>query len=213
VADAHDPEAARVASRELAASYGLEILETLPLIDAEELDQLRSAIEVFERCLALDAVLEIVHGGEQDEILADLKKGDLMKHLSERERAYVERRAAGDDDEHERIQITWRVEGLYAMAWALGGVDDLPVTGIVQEGGDLAEKLSDSPELRSPRELGAKLDAFYCLHWAVVERDVSGEPADWPEELDPGAIMERRWGLEWIAQSDVDDWEDVALDT
>ena len=44
----------------------------------------------------------------------------------------------------------------------------------------------------------ARLDVFYCAHWAVRNHELTGLPADWPEDIVGGAVWERRHALEWL---------------
>ena len=96
--------------------------------------------------------------------------------------------------------------------------DALPLEGIVSFGDELlgpVDPLSAAPAPTTLRETGsvaARLDLFYCAHWAVRENHVNGTFAPWPEALVGGAIEERRHALEWFF-APAEAWDDVSLDT
>ena len=115
--------------------------------------------------------------------------------------------------------MSWRVEALTALAWALALVDELPLEGAHGVPAEVFAPLdpdgsrgarSEEVELRPSQELADKLDVFYCAHWAVREHELTGSFDPLPGELVPGAIQERRHGLEWLLSVDVD-WEDIDL--
>lgn len=53
------------------------------------------------------------------------------------------------------------------------------------------------------------LDYYLCIHWKIVESNLSGEPLVLP--VDSYVIVKRRLALEWILYGE--DWEDISLDT
>ena len=210
-----DPADLRANSVAVAASYGLEILERLPLLEHEELERPRDPIDVVERCWALDSVLRVVHGNAQaGEVLSELEEGDRDGGLAADERAFLEATRDGKAEESERVEISWRVEAMLSMAWALGATDQLQLEGIANDVDEIVDRLDPKTAAFRPiEEIATQLDLLYCLHWVIRERDLTGEPATWPEALEPGAIWERRHGLEWIFQSEAADWDDVDLST
>ena len=54
------------------------------------------------------------------------------------------------------------------------------------------------------------LDLYYRYHWACVEKQVN--PNTNIGLLNPGVVVERRRGLEWLF-SEEDDWNKISLDT
>jgi hypothetical protein len=217
-----DPELARRESRSLVTSYGLEVPDHRPLLGVEEVADPRPVDDVIARCRALYCVLAVVEGVSASEVSAFLAESSLSSMLSESEREYVNAGGEGPRAEHLRPQLSWRTECMLAMGWALHLFANLPLEGVAGEiAGAFAPLDPDGRaggvqgdiRLRPPDELGQKLDTLYCLHWVVRERQLTGWPAVWPDSLVPGAIWERRHALEWIVQSDVDEWDEVDLST
>ena len=118
--------------------------------------------------------------------------------------------------------MSWRVEALAALAWSLTLVDLLPLEGAdgvpatvfapLNPDGS-GEANATDVRLRPVEHLADRLDVFYCAHWAAREHRLTRHFDPWPTALSPGAIQERRHGLEWLfAERDLD-WEDVDLST
>lgn len=175
----------------------------------------RSAQDVVDRVRALHGVLAAAYGQPPDEILETLDERELMPWVSADEHAML----LEPGDERLRVQISWRTECLQSLGWALGIYDELPLEGLTQAAPEdfapiAPEADAGTPadvELRDERELMARLDVFYCAHWAVRDHDLTGLPADFPEEIVDGAVWERRHALEWLL-SDTP-WDDIELST
>ena len=213
-----DAELARARSRDELARFGIDVPESLPLLfEPEALQRLRRRNDVIARSQALYGVVAISDGGPRDLVFPSLEARDLSRWLSERERRFVE----GPSDEDERIQMSWRIEALTALGWALGLVDELSLSGAEAAAGAFEPldpdgsrgDVDDRVQLRSTTQLADRLDAFYCAHWAAREQQLTSAFDPWPEALVPGAIMERRHGLEWLFADPSYDWEDVDLST
>jgi hypothetical protein len=214
-----EADAARRRSREELAKYGIDVLAHLPLLfDPDELPRLRPAEDAIARAVALYAVIAVREGAPADTVRESLEARGLIGWLSERERQFIAQPA----DEGELVQMSWRVEALAALGWALGLVEELPLEGA--EGAPAEVFAPIDPDgtregrdqdvlLRPVEQLADRLDLFYCAHWAAREQQLTGHFDPWPAQLVPGAIQERRHGLEWLfAERDVD-WEEVDLST
>ena len=122
--------------------------------------------------------------------------------------------------EAKRTAFQWRVESLWALAWAGGYFSYLDFSQpcsdyLVKLLPDLNSQASSEAfrqkfNLRPIEELLPMVDLAYCLHWAVREEELQGQ-ANKPEKVQSQVIVERRLGLEWLI-CDVP-WEDVPLDT
>ena len=199
--------------------YGIEVPTHLPvLFDPDDLARLRPVEDVVARAVALYAVIAVREGAPAQTVRESLDERALSEWLSARERRFI----AGPNDERELAVMSWRVEALAALAWSLALVEELPLDGAE---GVLAEVLAPlDPDgsrgeragnlrLRPVEELADRLDAFYCAHWAAREQQLTAHFDPWPAQLVPGAIQERRHGLEWLFAERRLDWEDIDLST
>ena len=177
----------------------------------------RSAQDVVDRIRALHGVLAAAYGQPGDEVLEKLTERGLLEWVTDEERVML---AAKDDEAQKlRVQISWRMECLSALGWAVGIYDELPIEGTSEAAPE--DFVSLEPEadagvpadvtLRDERELMARLDVFYCAHWAVRDHDLTGLPEAWPDGIVDGAVWERRHALEWLL-SDTP-WDDIDLST
>ena len=214
-----DAGAARRRSRDELARFGIDILARLPLLfEPDELARLRPAEDAIARAVALYAVIAVREGEPADMVRESLDARGLAGWLSERERAFIAQPA----DEDELVQMSWRIEALAALAWALALVEELPLEGAdgvpaevfapIDADGSRGGRDQDV-RLRPVEQLADRLDLFYCAHWAATEQQLTGHFDPWPTQLVPGAIQERRHGLEWLfAERDLD-WDEVDLST
>jgi hypothetical protein len=201
---------ARVYSQEELADLGIATAPSPPLrFDRRGPAQPRPLAHVIARAQALYALAAIVECAPRERIVHSLETRGLTGWLSARERRFVRSRV----DEQELIVMSWRVERLAALGWALGLVPELPLTGA-----DAAPASAFAPidplgtrgriapwvELRTAAEITDRLDAFHCAHRALA--DAHAHP-----DLDPDAIRERRHGLEWLFTEPGADWEVIDL--
>jgi hypothetical protein len=209
-----DPEAARAASVAALAPYGFALPSHFPTLGEEDVGAHRPLEQVLSRAQALVCMLNAAHGAPLEKVRRVLGEHGLEPWVSETERAFLDDPA----DQRGAQLLTWRVEALYALIWILEVADALPLEGTVSLGDELlgpVDPLSTVPApatLRAPGAVAARLDLFYCAHWAVCENHVGGRFAPWPDALVGGAIEERRHALEWFFAPAVD-WDDVSLDT
>jgi len=214
-----DADAARRRSRAELARYGIAVPADLPvLFEPDQLARLRSAEDATARAVALYAVIAVREGAPADTVRESLDERGLTGWLTDRERRFIAQPA----DEGELAQISWRVEALAALAWALGLVQELPLEGAEGIPADVFASIDpdgsrghrdQDVQLRPVEQLADRLDLFYCAHWAAREHQLTGHFNPWPAQIVPGAIEERRHGLEWLfAERDLD-WEDVDLST
>ncbi|HKO94988.1 MAG TPA: DUF4272 domain-containing protein, partial [Polyangiaceae bacterium] len=74
-----------------------------------------------------------------------------------------------------------------------------------------SERLIRDAKLRATPVLLDALDLHFRLHWAVRQaRQDDSEP---PAQLDPGVVMERHHGLNWLTGFHGADWDDVDTPT
>ncbi len=215
---AWDPELVRAGAAAALAPWGIVPPDHLPRLTLEEVAAPRPVAEVVGRAQALHGVLDIINGASVDGAYATVAAMGADRWISASERAYLAGVVDGAPDVDAEYQLGWRSESLYALAWMLGLAPELPLTRVL----DLRpEYFAPLDPLRGPAppltlrpvvEIAAKLDVLFCAHWAAREQEFSGLLGKWPEDLDPGAIWQRRRALEWFFVPGAE-WDDVRLDT
>lgn len=208
-----DARELRERSREQAQALGYLFNPNLPVLDPASVT--RSGDDVLNRILTLHACIACGYGFPKPKALGWLDQENLSDCLTGPEAKFLAGKA-----EAKRTAFQWRVEAVWAMAWAAGYFDDLDFSQSCSD--DLVKLLPDlntqaSSEafrqkcsLRSAEEVLPMVDLAYCLHWAVREEGLRGQ-ANKPGKVQSQVITERRLGLEWLICEE--SWEDVSLDT
>lgn len=203
-----DPEQVRAGAVAELAPWGIVPPDHLPWVTRREE---RSLDDVIGRAQALYGVLDIIHGAPVDAVYAALAALGADRWISEAERRYIQGLVAGSPDVDVEYQLGWRSEALYALVWMLQLAPQLPLTRKLDLRPEyfraIDAQLGPAPPgltLRPVEEIAAKLDVFVCAHWAAGEQEL-------PEELEPTAIPQRRWALQWYLIGDAE-WDDVRLD-
>jgi hypothetical protein len=209
--DPWDPETVRAEAVAELAPWGIVPPDDLPRLTA---GPARAADEVVWRAQALHGVLDIIHGAPVDATYAAVAAAGADRWISDAERAYLAGLVDGGPDVEAEYRLSWRAEGLYALVWMLGVAPDLPLTRELDlrpayfQPVDAA--LGPAPPglaLRPVAEIATKLDVLLCAQWAVREHVLD----DWPVDMEPEAIGERRRALEWVLVPG-SAWDDVKLD-
>ncbi len=198
-------------SIESARQLGVDVLPTLPLLDADL--QMRSANETVSRILAMTAVAASAYGFNREKAIAWLNQEALTEALSETERRFLVEGAG------EAEQFKQQVEGMWALAWAIGLADELNfakdcdarfvtlLPNLRQSESSAGFGKSTSP--RPLQQVIASGDLAYCLHWAIRQAELGGKRP--PGNLKPYVVIERRRALEWLLSREA--WDTVSLDT
>jgi hypothetical protein len=209
-----EPERWRADSVAALAAYGIALPPDFPLLGAEDVGAQRPLEQVVARAQTLVCLLNAAHGAPLEKVERVLGEHALQRWVSESERAFLD-----DPGDEEAAQLlTWRVEALYALDWVLEVAHTLPLEGIVSFSDELLGPVDPLSPVAAPTALrdsptvAARLDLFFCAHWAVRENHLTGSLEPWPEELVGGAIEERRHALEWCFAPD-EEWDDLSLDT
>jgi hypothetical protein len=159
----------RTQSLGIAAKAGIKIPETLPLLDDGM--SVRVTADAVNRLLTLTAMAAASYGFEKAKALAWLRQEKLDESLMPSESKFV---IAGEGNPQ---AFKMQIEGIWALAWALGMVSQLdfwkecdksfvatlPNLKISQSGADWHRKA----KMRAVDEIIAACDLAYCLHWAV----------------------------------------------
>jgi hypothetical protein len=86
-------------------------------------DEVRSAVEVAQRCLSVFAVIGLAFGAERAAVRAWLSENDLWNELAPSEAGFVD---TPTPSEKQLINAGWLSERLIVLLWALGKVARLP---------------------------------------------------------------------------------------
>lgn len=102
----------------------------------------------------------------------------------------------GKLNDRQRIDASWRVEGLAVLGWALGRYE-LPPYDLPANGPDVAVALGfrkekedtvlSAPTLRDGDELRSLADQLFALHWRLRQYSLDGAPLDFVE------VSRRAW--------------------
>lgn len=189
---------------------GYPINLSLPLLDSVK--QVRSISDIVDRLLAMHCVAATVYGFDGKLALKWYKKESVNNMLTSSENRFLST-MAGD-----KQQFMLQIEGLWALAWALGIIDaldfSLPCSSTFVtllpdlKKNETSKILRNRVKLRSVDEILKSLDLAYCCHWGVIEANLRGETVG---KVAPYVIIERCHALEWIVYNE--DWEKIELNT
>lgn len=207
-----DTAAIRQRSMKEAARLGYAVSAELPLSDFDV--KAREVNELVDRCLVMHALVAVSYGFPRDTVKAWLAGEDLTGAMSASERFYLEAGDTADDEFHRGMS-----ESVWTLIWALGLApkldfakpcpDDLVRMLPNLKTAESSSTFRNRAQQRSIDELLAAADLAYCLHWAVTDASLRGEPA--PGRVPAWVVIERRRALEWVLCDE--DWDDVPLDT
>lgn len=198
-------------SVQTAKMLGVDMPTTLPLLDGGL--EMRSVDETISRILAMNAVAAIAYGFDKSKAIAWLNQEGLTDSLSEQERRFVYD-GVGQSD---RFKL--QVEGMWALAWAMGIVSELnfgkdcdnrfvtmlPNIKQSQNSADFRKNVNP----HQLEEVVAACDLAYCLSWGIRQSELTGKRL--PGNLKPYVVVERRRALEWLLSKEA--WDEVPLDT
>lgn len=196
-------------------SEGVPFHHTLPALREADDIALREPDDVARRVLALVLVTARALGPERfyEEIRATYAP---LAALSPAEEQFL---ADTGPTEGEVLAFKWRVEALYALAWAMHGPETLgrpeqmaDTRAIVEMIGDTPEKFVRYARLRPVAELLDEADLAYRYHWAT--RDAFFHDRPMPAGLLQGVVKERHHALNWLIGVDASAaWDEVPTDT
>ena len=179
--------------------------------------------EVGCRVMILTAIAYTI----QDEtkkygIVKWLKEENIWSHVSEKEVAYLNSRTTGED---EIVDLSWKIEAAYILAWALGLVDDKPMPGeeateaqinnMIQQLpalGDQLESFLSQLTFRDTTEIYDE-NIFYELPTSHF-RDTLFSGGKSRADVHVPASFERHLALNWLRRfMSVQDWDDTDTST
>jgi len=177
----------------------------------------RTPTTVAERCLALMALLNRVHGTPHDQVLKWIEDHGVTTYLSAKEHEFIFDVAPS---QRARDVFSWRAEALAVLLWALGGYSQLPPLNEpvhLNRSNEMFSLADQQPRLflhQAQLRRGSDLDDaeadLYRQHWRV--RDAQINRRQMPSDLDPDIVYERRYALSWLVGWG-SDWDDVPTDT
>jgi Domain of unknown function (DUF4272) len=202
------------------ARLGIRVPAMLPPVVGEDEVDLRQALEVAQRALALFVVAvraESLAGGDEIPI-AELrqKRPAAFRTLTPHESSFLE---AAAPEQQQIVNFAWRYEALFLLQWALGLAPDLPHPSRICDVRTVARTMLDISEedfltraaLRPTAALLDALDLHFRLHWAVRQARLDGK--DGANGFDPGVIQERHHALNWLVRYEDAGWDDVDTPT
>ena len=210
-----ETEERRARSVASVAALGLPTNENLALLPAADALDVRPAVAVADRAIAvmLTAIKgERGHDQSFDESLA--RFGDRAAFTPE-EAAFIE------DDAPEmqtRVDFSWRFECLHVLLWSLGVIPELHAPGDAADiGTDVTIVLDGGAsfgEGASMLPAGKLLDAAdYYAHLLWAGRALRTSGAELPEALNYSVAYERLRALRWLVDYRGQSWDDVTLET
>jgi hypothetical protein len=211
--EAEARKARSIAALEAAA---VPVLPSLPVIETAATSLRRSEEEVARRMIALAIVAVKGETGDHEMGLGLIEQFGAADFLSPKEAAFM---ADPQPSDFDRVQFSWRYEGVWVLLWALNLIDDPGPPSDIADVPRLAELLRDlgtegvlaKARLRSQAELLDAADLIYRQHWAVRQAELDGEPP--PPGLDPGVVLERHYALNWLIGYMDQAWDDISTDT
>ncbi|GHD12878.1 DUF4272 domain-containing protein [Tianweitania populi] len=211
-----DPDLRKLRSMTQLEAEAVPTIAHLPAIESETESTRRSDREVVERTIALAIVA--VKGETGDAGLANslVRQFNAEAFFTPKERAFM---AESDPEQQDRVNFTWRYEGVNVLLWALGIFDELPRPEAICDVPRIAATLRDfgtdglkkRARLRPQREILDAADLIYRYDWAVVNARIKGEPT--PSDLDGSVVQERHHALNWLIGYQDQAWDDVSTDT
>jgi len=201
----------RKKSQDTVKHLGGSINEALPLLD--NVEYLREAESVMDRCLALFAVVAHSYGFPSEKAKNWLVKENILEVLSPNERNFLEN-GIGDSN-----VFKGNVECLWALTWALSIHSNLDFSVLCSNDfiglfpnlkcEESAKKFRAKARLRPLEEIVHQADLAYCLHWALMQLSVENNNTS--EFLPIYAITNRRKALDWLICDQA--WDEIPLDT
>lgn len=219
----HTPEERRRINNDKIKSLGIACFENLPMIESSTDVKIKDIDTICKRAIAslfsIQVACDIAGGNDYEEskefFFDFLIKYGVLDCLLEKEK----RLFTGEYSQQDVLDITWSYETYWSLVWALGLVDDMDIPNSICDCHKAVRLVGDSKnyrdfkkqcKLRDVEEILDMLDLYYRYHWAVVEKSLKPETSI--ANLDPGVVMERRRGLEWLFSAE-DDWNNISLDT
>lgn len=204
---------------------GIACYDNLPVIESSSTVKLKDLDTICKRAIAsllsIQVACDIEQNNNYEETKAMMSK--LLKAFNVENELLKSEKKLFDINytEQDVKNVVWTYECYWSLIWALGLIDTnemiipndicdcqkaITIVGECKSYEDFKNKT----KLRDVEEILDMLDLYYRYHWACVEKRL--KPETNIGVLDPEVVWERRRGLEWLI-SNIDDWNEISLDT
>lgn len=216
------PQERRSKNNEFIKSQGIACFENLPMIESSSEAKLKDIDTICKRAITSLLMIQIACDANNDnyeegrEVIGNwLYRFGVLDCLIPKEQALLD----GCFTQQDAIDISWTYEAYWSLVWALGLVDDMEEPYDIcdcRTAIDLVAQCNSYREfkkkckIRDIEEILDMLDLYYRYHWACVDKQINPETSI--GFLNPGVVVERRRGLEWLFSAE-DDWNSISLDT
>ena len=198
----------------LLASLDIPYIDHLPLIEESEA-RVRTPQEIARRILVLMYLYYVSQKPyDRNNVIVFLKEQKLWDAVSSGEKELFTKDLTGQ----EYINISWRLEAIWLLLWAINKVDilELPVEQISIS--EIFERIpgfmEDTKEFvqsatrRTIPEILDLSDLTYRLHWATRHTELNGPLA---LNLNLRIIQDRHYAINWLTYY-ADDWDEITTD-
>jgi hypothetical protein len=169
--------------------------------------QARSAGEVAGRVVALIAVIDEARQDQVELMHSWVARFAIARHFTPNEAQFFA--ARGGATRAVRVDFSWRAEGLLALIWALGGIEDMPSLERPNEHIDspLLTLAAQSPDDFLAQAQLRPLAQIEAMKARLIEamRQLRGARSA-ASEWDPAVVYERCNALAWLLD-DEEDWD------
>lgn len=220
------PEERRTKNNNFIKQMGIACYEKLPVIESSSDVELKDLDVICKRAIASLLSVQIACDIEENQNYKEsrsmfynlLKKFNVEKDLLDSEKELFDNNYNKEDV----INVVWTRECYWSLVWALGLIEDDEIKipsavcnykKAITLVGDCKnfEEFKSKTKIRNIEEILDMLDLYYRYDWACDEKRFN-KPDTNIGVLDPEVVWERRKGLEWLI-SDIDDWNEISLDT
>ncbi len=210
--------AIRSKSIDMLAVQGVPVHPHLPLLDCSKL---RNTEEIAKRMVALYCMAGLANEADPESVLDWLKSDGLLDCLEAPEVEMLQRKSLDDEQLNE---CSWKEESLYALAWCVDQIPDLPPPDKGCDMNEIYEKIPPAVgfaeyvrgiRARPAETIWQQLDYFYNLHASLEHTELwkwKWNGLKKRERFLLPAIVERRHALEWVC-SPRHEWSEISLDT
>lgn len=179
--------------------------------------ELRPAKEIAKRCIILNEILFVVHGGATCKQIQELLKSwGLWEFISDAENLFLSKENHTQD---ELDKMSWKRESLFALLWTLREVKNLNEPN---SEGDIPNevylKLESDPlswinqvTTRSDDEILKAEEDIYDIHWSVRDAVLNNLPI--PNNYNIDVIYYRHHALYWVQKYGNYNCDSISVDT
>ena len=209
-------------SEKILREKGIEVNDALPMIEPASQVNMRSLDAICRRALSAIISTQIgcaIGAEDTDQVryfIGLIQHYGLELNLNPKEMLLINGKFTGTDV----TEVIWEYEDFWAIAWAMGLVDDITDANEICDVEAAVRLVSSCQTLEEfknkchPRDIDEildMLDLYFRYSWAVVRKDTV-DPDGPTGGLNGQVVFERRRGLEWLF-SNTDNWFDLTLAT